>query len=47
MIEQPGQCCGLATTTAGSPFDWTLTRADLDAVLAKINEREPQLALVA
>ena len=29
------------------PLDWAFTRADLDAVLAKIKEREPQLALVA
>ena len=29
------------------PFDWTFSRADLERVLAKITEREPQLALAA
>jgi DDE superfamily endonuclease len=29
------------------PFDWTFTRTDLDAVLAKITEHEPKLTLAA
>ena len=29
------------------PFNWTFTRADLDAVLAKVDAREPQLSLAA
>jgi hypothetical protein len=29
------------------PFQWTFTRADLDRVLSKVAEREPQLQLVA
>lgn len=29
------------------PFDWTFTRTDLDHVLAKVSEHEPQLALAA
>ena len=29
------------------PFDWTFTRTDLDRVLAKVSEHEPQLALAA
>jgi hypothetical protein len=29
------------------PFDWTFTRTDLDRILTKINEHEPQLALAA
>jgi len=29
------------------PFDWTVTRADLERVPAKITEREPRLALAA
>ena len=29
------------------PFDWTFTRADLEAVLAKITEHEPHLTLAA
>jgi len=29
------------------PFDWTFTRADLDRVLARVAEREPQLRLAA
>jgi hypothetical protein len=29
------------------PFEWTFTRADLERVLAKVAEREPQLELAA
>jgi hypothetical protein len=29
------------------PFDWTFTRIDLDLVLAKVSEHEPELALAA
>jgi hypothetical protein len=29
------------------PFDWTFTRSQLDAVLAKVAQREPHLALAA
>jgi hypothetical protein len=29
------------------PFDWTVTRADLERMPAKITEREPRLALAA
>jgi hypothetical protein len=29
------------------PFDWTFTRPDLDRVLAKVSEHEPQLTLAA
>jgi hypothetical protein len=29
------------------PFEWTFTRQDLDRVLAKITDREPQLQLAA
>lgn len=29
------------------PFDWTFTRHDLDALLARIDQHEPQLALAA
>ena len=29
------------------PFDWTFTRSQLDAVLAKVDQREPHLALAA
>ena len=29
------------------PFEWTLTRADLDRVLTNVANREPHLELVA
>jgi hypothetical protein len=29
------------------PFDWTFTRADLDALLARLAAREPPFRLVA
>ena len=29
------------------PFDWTFTRSQLDAVLAKVDQREPHLTLAA
>jgi len=29
------------------PFDWTFTRSDLDRVLTKVSQHEPQLALAA
>ena len=29
------------------PFEWTFTRADLDALLARLAAREPQLRLAA
>jgi hypothetical protein len=29
------------------PFEWTFTRADLDALLARLASREPQLRLAA
>ena len=33
--------------TIARPFDWTFTRNDLDQVLAKIADREPDLRLAA
>jgi hypothetical protein len=32
---------------AARPFDWTFTRNDLNQVLAKIADREPDLRLAA
>jgi hypothetical protein len=29
------------------PFEWTFTRSDLDALLARLSSREPQLRLAA
>ena len=29
------------------PFEWTFTRADLDALLARLASREPRLRLAA
>jgi hypothetical protein len=29
------------------PFQWTFTRADLDALIARLNQRQPTLALAA
>jgi hypothetical protein len=29
------------------PFEWTFSRQDLDALLARIDRHEPQLALAA
>jgi DDE superfamily endonuclease len=33
--------------TVARPFEWTFTRADLDALLARLASREPQLRLAA
>ena len=33
--------------TLAHPFHWTFTRADLDALLARLAAREPQLRLAA
>ena len=33
--------------TIARPFDWTFTRNDLNQVLAKIADREPDLRLAA
>jgi len=33
--------------TVARPFHWTFTRADLDALLARLARREPQLRLAA
>jgi hypothetical protein len=33
--------------TVARPFEWTFTRADLDALLARLTTHEPQLRLAA
>ena len=47
MVGIYGTCMDRTPGSSRPPFDWTFTRNDLNLVLAKIADREPDLRLAA